>query len=140
MGMLVSMRHNPGDAARAPILPVAVRFTLSQLAPHLKPSQLGVEKYLLRLRFVARGLVVCAVRLNGKPLRLPEQPLDGVVRQIGAIAIRDALVGGEQSNLLEFDLKSPDGKDPLAEWRAAWRAPSGNLPFAVGLDLLPYKE
>ena len=57
---------------------------LSQALPHDKPQDLVPGRILLRLRFAVRRFAIRAMRLNGNNVPLPEEPLAGTVRQIGA--------------------------------------------------------
>jgi hypothetical protein len=79
---------------------------LSELAPHVKPDDLVPGRSTLRLRFAAHRFLICAIRLNGKDVPLPEEPLAGTVRQIGAVTLSDGFLGGNGVNLLEFDVRS----------------------------------
>ena len=51
-----------------------------------------------------RGFAIRGVRLNGKDVPLPGEPLAGTVRQIGAVTLPDGFLGGTGVNVLEFDV------------------------------------
>jgi hypothetical protein len=55
------------------------------------------------------------MRLNGREVPLPEQPFEGALRQIGAVAIRDGFIGGNGTNVLEVDVRGQAPQDGLPD-------------------------
>jgi hypothetical protein len=115
--LLVSMQTQDGpfDPARPTSQIVTARFSLSELAPHEKLEELVPGRKMLRLRFAVRRFVISAMRLNGKSVPLPEEPLAGTVRQIGAVTLRDGFLGGNGVNVLEIDVRSLEPGQALPE-------------------------
>ena len=83
-----STGKSPPDAPGLTNHTRGVRFSLSELLPHVNRADLVPGKCLLEVRFVARRFVVYAIRLNGKEVPLPEERFDGAVEQIGAEDLR----------------------------------------------------
>ena len=115
MLILVSMPGSPSGAAGPTCRTFSTRFSLAQLAPRVNPSALVPGTSMLHLRFVAQGVVITAMRLNGQEVPLPEQRSDGAVRQVGAVMIRDGFVGGNRTDVLELDVRSHAARDRLLE-------------------------
>ena len=113
---LISTKNVPSVAGEPPSYTVHKSFRLEQLAPRTLLSQLVPGRVALQFQFVARtAFMVCAARLNGRRVPLPEQRLDGAVRQSGAFLVEDGIVGAGGTNLLELDLRSADPRDELPE-------------------------
>jgi hypothetical protein len=108
MFVLTSAGNSPPDAPGATNYTRSVRFSLSELLPHIKRADLVPGRCVLEVRFIARRFVVYAIRLNGKEILLPEEPLDGSVEQIGAVMIREGFFGGDGADVLEFDVRNTE--------------------------------
>ena len=106
--VLVSTGKGPLDAPGSTNHTRGVRFSLSELMPHVNRADLVPGKCVLEVRFVARRFVVYAIRLNGKEIPLPEERFDGAVEQIGAVRIHDGFVGGDGTDVLEFDVRNTE--------------------------------
>jgi hypothetical protein len=87
----------------------------------------------LHLRFITNGLTVYAIRLNGKKVPFPDQPVEGAARQAGAVVIRDGFRGGNEINDFEFDVRTRDAQ------RLLRRAPArgGDRPLVVTVEVWP---
>jgi hypothetical protein len=90
-------------------------------------------KCVLHVRFVAKGLIVYAIRLNGRGIPFPDRHFEGAVEQVGAVFIRDGFVGGNGADLLEFDVRSCDEEHLLPEGTVL----SGHGPIVVTLEMRP---
>ncbi len=110
-----STGKSPPDAPGSTNHTRGVRFSLSELLPHVNRADLVPGKCLLEVRFVARRFVVYAIRLNGKEIRLPEERFDGAVEQMGAVRIHDGFVGGDGTDVLEFDVRNTEPGQVLPE-------------------------
>jgi hypothetical protein len=129
--LLVSTQDGSLDPARPTSQIVTGRFSLSELAPHEKLEELVPGRKMLRLRFAARRFVISAMRLNGKSVPLPEEPLAGTVRQIGAVTLRDGFLGGNGVNILDLDVRSLEPEHVLP---AALRGT--NRPIVVTAEII----
>ena len=91
-------------------------------------------RVLLRLRFAVRRFVICAMRLNGNDVPLPEEPLAGTVRQIGAVTLPDGFLGGTGVNVVELDVRSLEPGQVLP---AELRGTDGPIVVTAEVILVP---
>jgi hypothetical protein len=112
---LVSTQDNSLSATGPRIHTRTTRFSLAELAPQVKPADLVPGRSMLEVRFAAHRFVMCAIRLNGKAIPLPEERFDGTLRQVGAVMLRDGFVAGEGINVLEFNVRDTEPGQVLPE-------------------------
>jgi hypothetical protein len=128
----VSTQDGPFEAAWPENTVGVARFTLSAAAPRYKLEDLVPGRCVLQLRFAARRFVICALRLNGKDIPLPDERFDGTVGQISAVTLRDGFLGGNGVNVLEFDVRATEPGQVLPR-----HLTGTDGPIAMSAEVLP---